>query len=149
MANEKDRRYIERKNFPGTLVWYRRTGKMNFIIPFQGPARLIDISKSALRIGEELPLGSKTDLELKIQKTGHSAVYLKGRLREIDHIAHHSIIQFLPFGYGSAYNSFHAKENLDLLLAGEFEQPSPPAVIPGNGPLNLFGSLVRILTSAV
>ncbi len=149
MVSEKDRRYIERKYLPETSVYYRRTGKMNFIIPFQGPVQLIDISKSALRIGEELPFASKANLELKIQMSGYQPVYLKGRVREIDHLEHHTVVQFLPFGHGSAYNSFQAKETLDLLLAGEFKQSSPAAAINITGPLNIFSSLLRILNSAV
>ncbi len=125
MDQEKERRYIDRIVLPETIVYFRRDGKINFIKPFQGPIRLIDISKSAARLADEMPFGTNTVLELKIIVPGYPAIYLKGRIREIDHLTHNSIIQILPFGIGRAYNSFHVKARFDLLLSRIVQTPIP------------------------
>jgi len=127
MEEQKERRYIDRKTWPEAVVFYRRNTRVNFIRPFQGPVRLIDISKSAMRVRAELAFARNTDLQLKICIPGNPAIFLKGRVSSIDHENQHSIIHVLPFGYGDGYNSFHAKSILELMLNENFNNSLPLA----------------------
>ncbi len=147
MNKSKERRYIDRIEVPGASVFYRRNSRVNFVLPFLGPVRLVDISKSALRVESELLFSKNTRLQLKICFPGKPAVFVKGKVSAIDRGSGQSVIQLLPFGYGTDYNSFYSKTNLEMLLAGNSDSDLPLPVSETHKRNALLSMLTRFMTS--
>jgi hypothetical protein len=146
MTETKERRYIERKTLPRTVVYFRRNSRFNLMNAFRGPARLVDISKSAVCLEGDLPFPKNTDLQLKICKPDNSVFFLKGRVSVNNSDMHRCIVQILPFGKGNAYNDFYTKTKLEILLA---EDPDYSSFIAPSDNYNLtaiFSSIIRVLT---
>ena len=100
MTETKERRYIERKTLPRTVVYFRRNSRFSLMNAFRGPVRLVDISKSAICVEGDLPFPNKTDLQLKICPPDNSVIFLKGRVSVTNSDMQRRIIQILPFGKG-------------------------------------------------
>jgi len=146
MTETKERRYIERKTLPRTVVYFRRNSKFNFVNAFRGPVRLLNISKSAICVEGDLPFPKYTDLQLKICPPDNSVIFLKGRVSVTNNEMQRCIIQILPFGKGNAYNDFYTKTRLEILLA---EDQNYPLLLTPSDNYNLtsiFSSIIRVLT---
>jgi len=120
MDDQNDRHYQAKMPSPGGKVYYRKTGNLSFLRPYQGPLGLDGLSKSTVSVSGRLPYGQKTCLDLKIFLSQKQVVRLKGNIAGTEHVVDEqlgkSIIQLLPFGFGRNYNSFKAKDILDEFL---------------------------------
>ena len=146
MTETKERRYIERKTLPRTVVYFRRNSRFSLMNAFRGPVRLVDISKSAICVEGDLPFPNKTDLQLKICPPDNSVIFLKGRVSVTNSDMQRRIIQILPFGKGNAYNEFYTKTNLEILLAGNPDEYTSIYPADHNNISAILGTIIRVLT---
>jgi hypothetical protein len=126
MKETKDSRYQERIHIPGAQVLYKKENKL--FKRFSAPMPLKDITKSGVcfKIIHNLKIG--TIIDLKILLPQKQMIRVKGRLVWANYDPQNydqsfAGVQFLPFGEGSKYNSFHSLNKLEI-LSKQFQKES-------------------------
>lgn len=114
MQTKMERRFIDRFKVPEARVRY---AKENFIVPVSRALPLKDLSKygACFELKEEIDPGHL--VIIKITVPGKKSISVKGKViwsnSNATDIRHHAGIQFLPFGKGRKYNSFHSRQKLE------------------------------------
>ena len=125
MAENKERRYIDRVMIPGAKVYYKKSVGFALFKRYRGPLFLADITKSNISVPDKLSLHIKTCLDLKIVIPENQVLSMKGIIsgfeNDINSQSVKTVIQFNPFGHGKQYNSFRSKKKLDRFLASYYQ----------------------------
>jgi c-di-GMP-binding flagellar brake protein YcgR len=117
MADEKDRREIERVEIPNGSVYYKPDAHLNLLNRYAGPEVLIDISKSGAGFIVSHDLNRNENIRVKLMIPGEKDITLQGYVKWITS-AETSLgknrvgIQFLPFGYHGKYNAIDKLKKL-------------------------------------
>jgi hypothetical protein len=120
MADDKDRRFLDRVKIDGARVAFRASSEKGLFNRFSDPMPVEDITWSSVRFSTNhfLKTGDTVDLEVLIP--GENKIKVKGYLvwtsRKPDDQTNYAVVQLMPFGSGKQYNSLNIRQKLKVLI---------------------------------
>ena len=120
MAEEKDRRFLERIKIAGARVAFRTSSEKGLFSRYSEPMPVEDITWNSLRFSTNHFLKSGDPVDLEVLIPGENKIKVKGHLvwtsRKPDDQTNYAVVQLLPFGSGKQYNSLNIRQKLKGLI---------------------------------
>jgi hypothetical protein len=121
MAEEKERRFLERIKIAGAQVSFRTVSEKGLFSRFSDPVPVEDMTWSSVRFSTNHYLKPGENIDLEVSIPGESKIKVKGHLvwtsRKPDDQTNFAVVQLLPFGSGKEYNSMNVRQKLKSLIS--------------------------------